>query len=112
MAEKKFFGLDKKRYETEQIVQELDISYRFIMWNLIDVLREHMELDSLQIFEFVCENKSGVINNKTFKQRLIHRQEEPAYAKEYDFPSHTCINCRVYVRDNGEYCCMMFDDEA
>ena len=36
MAEKKFFGLDKKRYETEQIVQELDISYRFIMWNLIE----------------------------------------------------------------------------
>ena len=101
------FGLEKKRYETKGINTKLNPVYRYILWSLIDSLKEEMKLDSLQVFEFVCEKDE----QGRYIQKLTHSQEENLYSKTYDFPVEEPVNEKVYVIDDGEQCTMLFDEE-
>lgn len=105
--EEDYFGLEKKRYETKGINTRLNVMYRYILWTLIDSLREEMKLDSLQVFEFVCEKDE----QGRYIQKLTHSQEETPYSKTYDFPVEEPVNEKVYVIDDGEQCTMLFAEE-
>lgn len=105
--EEDYFGLEKKRYETKEINTRLNPMYRYILWTLIDSLREEKKLDCLQVFEFVCEKDE----QGRYIQKLTHSQEETSYSKTYDFPVNEPVNEKVYVIDDGEQCTMLFTEE-
>lgn len=111
MDKKSYFGLEKKRYETRGISEQLDVTYRFIMWSLIDTLKEQMDLDYLQVFEFVTESENKSITPKNYILKLIHHQEEPYYRKKYEMPVKSVINGKIFVIDDGDHCTMMWADE-
>ncbi len=110
-----YFGLDKKRCETRRIADELDVSYRFILWTLVDSLRDdkNTDIDYLQVFEFICDTDGAITKDptKTYMQRIIHTQEVPEYRKEYDFPAGSVINGKIFVIDDGDHCTMLWADE-
>lgn len=111
MSKENYFGIEKKRYETKRISEEIDVLYRFIIWSLIDTLKEQMELDYLQVFEFVteCEHKS--LTPQDYELKLVHRQEQPYYKKEYSIPVKSVIDAKIYVIDDGEQVTMLFAEE-
>ena len=103
------FGKEKKRCETQWVLEELDVSYRFIIWYLLDSTREKMELDSEQVFILECHEGGVIYSGTTHKQKIIHMQQ--GYKKEYEFTSEYCVNGTICVIDNGETCTMMWKDE-
>lgn len=109
MAEKLHFDISKKRYETQGVNTNLDILYRFFMWQLIDELAENMQLDYLQVFEF----KSRKVDNENnpYEMTLTHSQEVPEYSKTYTFPVSEPVNEKVFVIDDGDYATMLFASE-
>ena len=106
-CEEDYFGSEKKRYETSGINTRLNPVYRYILWTLIEELKENMKLDYLQVFEFVCEKDE----KGRYIQKLTHSQEEQSYSKTYDFPVEEPVNEKVYVIDDGEQCTMLFAEE-
>lgn len=112
---KEYFGSDKKRYETRGITEDLEVLYRFILWTLVDSLRddEEIEMDYLQVFEFVCDvddTFSHSLNNN-YSQKIIHSQEQPEYKREYEIPVNTPVNGKVFVIDDGDHCTMLWAEE-
>lgn len=102
------FGKDKKRFETRGIHDRLDIRYRILLWDKLDILSEKMEMDYLQVFEFSVE-----MNEENQKiQKIVHSQEEPEYIEEYTFPvTDLGVNGKVYVIDDGDHCTMLWAEE-
>ena len=111
MSEESYFGIEKKRYETKRISEEIDILYRFIIWSLIDTLKEQMKLDYLQVFELVTECEHTSLTPKNYNLKLVHRQEKPYYKKEYIMPVRSVIDAKIFVIDDGEQITMLFADE-
>lgn len=111
MHKENYFGIEKKRYETKGVMEELDVLYRFLIWTLIDALKSGMELDYLQVFEFKTESETNAITPKNYTLKLIHSQEEPEYKKEYVLPVKSVINGKIFVIDDGDHVTMMWADE-
>ena len=108
MCDERFFGLEKKRYETAGINSELDIEYRLLLWQLVDELRDsEVEIDYLQVFEFSVDSVDG---RKV--QILEHRQECPDYKMVYQFGEvENFVQAKIYVIDDGDHCTMLFASE-
>lgn len=98
------FDSEKPKYETKDINEKLCVDYRIIMWNLIEKLSKEVELDYLQVFEFVIEDDKV--------QKIKHSQEVPEYEKTYIVPMvEDGIQGKVYVIDDGDHCTMLWADE-
>lgn len=107
MSEKIYFGTEKKRYETKGVQSNVPVEYRFILWQLIDALKDEMTIDYLQVFQFSSVDSSGNITEK-----IVHTQEEPDYSITYEFPTASLrLDTKVYVIDDGEQCTMMLAEE-
>lgn len=100
MEKKKFRNL---RYVTRGINARLGFHEQNLFWKFVDELS--IEQDYLQVFKLDCKEEGT---------KILHKQEEPYYAKEYNL--RTCFLDReteetIFIIDNGEYSTMMFAHE-
>lgn len=96
----------EKRYISKGVNENLDIRLQIIIWNLIDELKELMEVDYLQIFRVSQINKSRI--------KITHEQEVPEYKAEYGIESKDFIlesDMKIYVIDDVEYSTMILAEE-
>lgn len=97
--------ITKPRYITAGVREMLPASLQHILWYVIETMKVP-EKDYLQIFELApCRN------NGKHQLRILHRQEEPAYQKEYFINTKQHINRKIYVIDDGTHCTMLLADE-
>ncbi len=89
------------RYCTSGISETVPLPTQIILWNLIDSM-EVAEKDYLQVFCLSAE--SG-------KQKIIHRQEQPEYSREYLFPSEEPIKAKIFVIDDETHTTMLLAEE-
>ena len=90
-----------QRYVTSGISSGVPLLMQIILWGLIDAM-EVAEKDYLQIFRLSAENG---------KQKIIHRQEQPEYSKEYLFPSEEPITAKIFVIDDETHTTMLLAEE-
>ncbi|KJZ84242.1 MULTISPECIES: DUF960 family protein [unclassified Clostridium] len=96
----------EKRYITKGVNENLDIRLQIRIWNLIDGLKELMEVDYLQIFRISQINKS--------RMEIIHKQEIPEYKAIYEIDSQDIVlesDVKIYVIFENDYSVMMFAEE-
>ena len=117
---------DKKKYTTRTIAKTVDIRIQMFLWNLINKIDG--EIDYFQIFK-IEKNKDNI--------RIIHKQEEPEYEREYilnteyilksyydpnfsddefdddyyDNDSNEEFSRTIYAIDDGEYATMLYAEE-
>ena len=92
---------NNQRYVTRGISNELPLMLQIILWGLIDTM-EVAEKDHLQVF---C------LSNESGKQKIIHKQEQPEYSKEYLFPSEEPITAKIFVIDDETHTTMLLAEE-
>ena len=78
-----------ERYVTRGIADTVPEELQMCMWHMIDELP--VTKDYLQVFE---------LSEANGHQKIIHRQEQPAYQKEYAFSFGWAMHCKIYVIDN------------
>lgn len=102
------FGKGKERYETKRIHDELDIIFRILLWNKLDILSDEVKMDYLQVFKF-----SYVLNDENMTvQKITYSQEVPEYSEEYTFLMHgEGIEGKIYVVEEDTYCTMLWAEE-
>lgn len=76
------------KYVTCGIQREIPLWLQWLMWKMIDELP--VTKDYLQIFKLSAYDG---------KQRVLHKQEQPEYEKEYLFFTDEIITDTVYVID-------------
>ena len=102
----KFMFNQENRYITKEINENLDIRLQLRIWNLIDVLKELMEVDYLQIFRISKINNSRI--------EIIHEQEISEYKAIYEIDSQDIVlenDAKIYVISEDDYSVMMFSEE-
>lgn len=102
----KFMFNQENRYLTKGINENLDIRLQIRIWNLIDELKELMEVDYLQIFRVSKINNSRI--------QIIHEQEIPEYKAVYEIDSQDIIlqsDVKIYVISENDYTVMLFAEE-
>jgi hypothetical protein len=90
---------DGVRYEIGELMQQY-------LWQMVESIRGHMELDYLQVFELDIL-PSGI-------QVVTHRMEQPLYKRVYylvELPIQFAFKKTVYVIDNDAYVTMMLAEE-
>lgn len=85
------------RYLTKGVNETVPILIQLCLWGFaVD-----ME-DSLQIFELSPEGKS---------QRIIHKQEQPEYRKEYLVHCSEPVTAKVYIIDDETHSTMLLAEK-
>ena len=92
---------NNQRYVTRGISNELPLMLQIILWGLIDTM-EVAEKDYLQVF--CLSEESGM-------QKIIHKQEQPDYNKEYLFQSEEPITAKIFVIDDETHTTMLLAEE-
>ncbi|MDU1006317.1 MAG: DUF960 family protein [Clostridium butyricum] len=96
----------ENRYITKGVNENLDIRLQIRIWNLIDGLKELMEVDYLQIFRISQINKSRI--------EITHEQEIPEYKAIYEIDRKDIVlesDAKIYVISENGYRVMMFSEE-
>lgn len=96
----------ENRFITKGVNENLDIRLQVRIWNLIDGLKELMEVDYLQIFRISQTNKSRI--------EIIHQQEIPEYKAIYEIDRQDIVlesDAKIYVVSENDYSVMMFAEE-
>lgn len=96
----------ENRYITKGVNENLDIRLQIRIWNLIDGLKELMEVDYLQIFRISQVNKSRI--------EITHEQEIPEYKAIYEIDRKEIVlesDAKIYVISENGYRVMMFSEE-
>lgn len=96
----------ENRYVTKGVNENLDIRLQLRIWNLIDGLKELMEVDYLQIFRISKINNSRI--------GIIHEQEIPEYKAIYEIDHQDIVlesEAKIYVISENDYSVMMFAEE-
>jgi hypothetical protein len=90
------------KYLTAGVDREIPIELQVFMWNCITNLS--VEKDYLQVFE--------LSSTETGLQKIIHRQEQPDYEKEYliDMPFEA-VETKIFVIDDGDHSTMLLAEE-
>jgi hypothetical protein len=91
---------DGQRYLTKGVNATIPLEVQIFMWQCIDTLE--VEKDYLQVFDLSVKN--GV-------QKVIHKQEVPAYQHTYSLYISNPVNARVFVIDEVEYFTMLLAEE-
>lgn len=96
----------ENRYVTKGVSENVDIRLQIIIWNLVDELKEQMEVDYLQIFNISQINKSRI--------EITHKQEIPEYKAIYEIDRQDIVlenDAKIYVIDDVEYSTMILAEE-
>ena len=90
------------KYLTAGVDREIPIELQVFIWNCITNLS--VEKDYLQVFE--------LSSTETGLQKIIHRQEQPDYEKEYliDMPFEA-VETKIFVIDDGDHSTMLLVEE-
>ena len=102
--------MDRGRFETRRVADEIPLFFRFVMWMLVDelVADENIRTDYLQIFRFSV--KTDEQGNKV--QILRHSQEQPPYEAIYEFPDVSeRLEMKVWCIDDGTTAVMTTPEE-
>lgn len=91
---------DGNKYLTRGVQSEIPVELQLFMWKCVLTLSE--PVDYLQIFELSSCNGN---------QKIVHKQEQPEYSKEYILLIDNPVNAKVYVIDDGDYCTMLLAEE-
>lgn len=89
------------RYATRGINAEIPLALQLILWKMIDEM-EVARKDYLQVFILSSENS---------EQKIVHKQEQPDYRKEYVFSSDCLIDTKIFVIDDGDHSTMLLAEE-
>ena len=89
-----------KRYATARIHREVPLMIQFFLWACIDRLQG--EVDYLQVFELSVDNG---------RQKIVHKQVEPQYKREYYLPCEQALTAKIFVINDDIYATMLFADE-
>ena len=92
---------NNQHYLTRGISSEVPLLMQIILWGLIDSM-EVVEKDYLQVF---------FLSNESGNQKIIHRQEQPEYNKEYLFQSEDPITAKICVIDDETHTTMLLAEE-
>jgi len=98
-----FFG---DRYLTKGIEATIPKKIQLQMWSLIEKLcyDDSINIDYLQVFELIPLERDKV--------KIIHRQEQPPYEKEYIVKNVTLKKShKIFVIDSKEYSTMLLARE-
>lgn len=90
-----------QRYLTQGVQAEISFELQLFMWALIAQLSEPK--DYLQVFRLSVSKKGT--------QHIVHKQEVPAYSREYDVRIDNPINAKVYVIDDSDHSTMLLAEE-
>lgn len=90
-----------QRYLTQGVQAEILFELQLFMWTLIAKLFETK--DYLQVFRLSVSEKGN--------QHIVHKQEVPAYSREYDVRIDNPINAKVYVIDDSDHSTMLLAEE-
>lgn len=96
----------ENRYVTKVVNENLDIRIQIRIWNLIDELKELIEVDYLHIFRVSQINKNRI--------QIIHEQEVPEYKAVYEIELQGFAlehDAKIYVIDQTDYSMMLFAEE-
>lgn len=98
-------------FENKFITKGVSAEIPFYMQNLMWFLIESMEIskkDYLQVFEL----KKVVTNGKSY-QKIIHRQEQPKYEKEFTISLNEkdIVESKIFVIDDITHCTMLLAEE-
>lgn len=96
----------EKHFVTKGVNENLDITLQLRIWNLIDGLKELMEVDYLQIFIISQINNSRI--------EIVHEQEIPEYKAIYEIGRQDIVlesDAKIYVVSENDYRVMMFAEE-
>lgn len=85
------------RYLTKGVSETVPILIQLCLWDFATDME-----DSLQIFELSPDGK---------KQRIIHKQEQPEYRKEYLIPCSEPATAKVYIIDDETHSTMLLAEE-
>lgn len=85
------------RYLTKGVSEIVPILIQLCLWDFATDME-----DSLQIFELSPEGKS---------QRIIQKQEQPEYRKEYLIPCTEPVTAKVYIIDDETHSTMLLAEE-
>lgn len=97
---------DQQKYITRGIQSEIPDLIQDFIWKSIDCM-DISPRDYLQVFHLEQFVQSGID-----LQRIIHRQEQPMYSKEYFLkPVSSIVETKVFVIDDGPYCTMLLAEE-
>lgn len=94
------------KYITKGISSKLPKETILLIWSLIDIAREKISLDYLQVFEL-----SILIENDVKFQKIVHFQERPKYKKVFCIPCNEPINEKIYCIDDKTHSTMLFSYE-
>lgn len=90
---------------TRGIANTLPEELHLLLWELVEEARQETELDYLQVFELTPEQD---VTLSTPVQKIIHRQEQPPYKKEYLFPIEQTVEEKIFIIDSHTYAtCML-----
>lgn len=90
-----------KRFSTRCIAETVPTPLQAVMWMLIESMT--VEKDYLQIFE---------LSEHDGKQRIVHKQEQPPYRREYLLQTGTpFLNAKIFVIDDVTHSTMLFNYE-
>lgn len=85
------------RYLTTGVSETIPILIQLCLWDFAADMEDH-----LQIFELSPDGK---------KQRIIHKQEQPEYRKEYLVPCSEPVTAKVYIIDDETHSTMLLAEE-
>lgn len=85
------------RYLTKGVSETVPILIQLYLWDLAADMEDY-----LQIFELSPEGKN---------QRIIHKQEQPEYRREYLVPCSEPTTAKVYIIDDETHSTMLLAEE-
>jgi len=89
-----------QRYLTKGVQAEIPLELQLFMWECINAIPEPK--DYLQVFHLSISDG---------KQKIIHKQEQPPFRREYLIPTDKPITAKVYIIDSDEYSTMLLAEE-
>ena len=89
------------RYATRGINAEIPLALQLILWKMIDEMKVAQK-DYLQVF---------ILSSENGEQKIIHKQEQPDYHKEYVFSGDCLVNAKIFVIDDGDHSTMLLAEE-
>ena len=95
----------ENKYITCGVEEHVPVTIQLMLWHMIELARNRVELDYLQVFNISKDNNTGLVH-------ITHHQEQPEYKNEVfvlcddEVDSH-----KVFVIDDVTHCTMLLAEE-
>lgn len=93
------------KYVTQGIKENVPTFLQNILWHMIESLEVEAK-DYIQVFHLDSITEQGKL-----KQRIVHKQEEPDYHKEYTLCTKQILSGKLYMIDDLTHSTMLLGEE-